>query len=221
MESLQNNQHQRNVVALTLIEVLVVIVVLGILVMLFLPAISRPHVGMSIHCASNLKQIGLSFRMWAGDNGDKYPMSVSITNGGTMELVSRGHVFPHYLVMSNELNDPKILICPKDSKRTAATNFGTDFRDNTISYFVGVDAEDIKPTMFLAGDRNLEIDGTELRHGINLLTNGSSVGWTSQIHKTRGNVAFPDGSVQWDIDTKNLRLYFQTNDLATNRLAIP
>ena len=30
-----------------------------------------------INCVNNLKQDGLAFRIWEGDNGDKYPMAVS------------------------------------------------------------------------------------------------------------------------------------------------
>ena len=26
-----------------------------------------------INCINNLKQVGLAFRIWEGDNGDKYP----------------------------------------------------------------------------------------------------------------------------------------------------
>jgi hypothetical protein len=36
-------------------------------------------------------------------------MQVSVTNGGTMELVNGGTVFEHFLVMSNELSTPKLL----------------------------------------------------------------------------------------------------------------
>lgn len=30
-----------------------------------------------INCVNNLKQIGLAFRIWSGDNDDKYPFDVS------------------------------------------------------------------------------------------------------------------------------------------------
>ena len=82
--------NQRNH-ALTLIEVLVVIAVLTVVVVLFFP---RSHSGRRmerstrINCVNNLKEIGLAYRIWAGDNGSKYPMEVSVTNGGTMELVA-------------------------------------------------------------------------------------------------------------------------------------
>jgi type II secretory pathway pseudopilin PulG len=72
---------------MTLIEVLVVICVLAFLAIYFLPHINHPsNRAPRISCVNNLKQVGLAYRIWEGDNGDKYPMQTSVTNGGTMEL---------------------------------------------------------------------------------------------------------------------------------------
>ena len=71
--------------ALTLVDVLVVILLLIIVAALLLPAFAKAKRHRGISCVNNLKQIGLSYRLWEGDNGDKYPMSVSVTNGGTMD----------------------------------------------------------------------------------------------------------------------------------------
>jgi len=66
-------------------------------------------------CVNNLKQLGLAMRIWAGDNGDKYPTSL--------------------VVMSNELSTVKILICPSDKARKdySSLTFG-QFQDNMTSY---------------------------------------------------------------------------------------
>ncbi|HTJ00370.1 MAG TPA: hypothetical protein VL527_15935, partial [Dongiaceae bacterium] len=80
-------QHSKSKAALTLIEVLVVIGVLVVLAALILPALAKAHQKEArIQCVNNLKQIGLSFRLWSGDNDDKYPMQVSTATGGTREL---------------------------------------------------------------------------------------------------------------------------------------
>jgi prepilin-type N-terminal cleavage/methylation domain-containing protein len=122
--------NQRNH-ALTLIEVLVVIVVLAILVTMLSPALdSRPFKSPRINCVNNLKQIGLAYVLWAGDHNDKFPMQVSIANtngGGTMELISTGNVLATFQIMSNELNTPKILYCTADKDHTRATDFTTSF----------------------------------------------------------------------------------------------
>lgn len=96
-----------------------------------LPAMSNAkEKAQSINCINNMKQQGLSFRLWAGDNGDKYPFNVSKAKGGTLELCDRngdgydGNSFQHFLVMTNELGTPKILVCPSDKTKTAAVQFG-------------------------------------------------------------------------------------------------
>jgi Tfp pilus assembly protein FimT len=144
----------RNKHAFTLMDLVMGLACLAIISVLTLPLLARRSGcsgGMS--CVNNLKQVGLSFRTWALDNGDKYPMQMSTNDGGTREWVGTGSVFKHFLVMSNELSTPKILFCPQenDRRRTAATTFANTVpvgaaqqvpftNDNNISYFVGVDA---------------------------------------------------------------------------------
>src|SRR5216117_1389627 len=150
---MQLSQPKHRTVALTLVEALVVIVVLGLLGALTLPGLRPARSRQRIGCVNHLKQVGLAFRLWARDHSDKYPMQVSVTNGGTMESASIGILFPTFQVMSNELSTPKILLCQTDTNRTFATNFTTDFYSSKISYFVGLDADETKPSMLLSGDR--------------------------------------------------------------------
>ena len=101
---------------MTLVEAVVVICVLAALVVVLLPALvpqrHAQRMRQRINCVNNLKEIGLAFRVWEGDNGNKYPMETSVTNGGAMEFAERGIVYPIFQVMSNELGTPKLLICP-------------------------------------------------------------------------------------------------------------
>jgi prepilin-type N-terminal cleavage/methylation domain-containing protein len=220
--------------AMTLIEVLVVIAVLVILAMLLLPAVAhvhRPRIG--LNCTSNLKLIGLAFRLWSGDNNDKFPMQVSITNGGTHELVFGGNVFPHFQVMSNELNTPRVIVCPEDKPRVRelgkvkvilpSAAGGSDFtflNECPVSYFVGVDTDLTHRTMLLAGDWNITVGGSSLQNGLFSLTTNSPVGWSTKVHNTCGNILLADGSVRMT-DAKALRKLLVDSGAATNRLAIP
>jgi hypothetical protein len=227
MKPRASNQKNR---ALMLVEVLVVIVVLVVLAFLFLyrPFLHRRPVNRHnpapyyrINCVNNLKQIGLAYRIWAGDHNNKYPMEASATNGGTMELVDDGeNASLNYLVMSNELNTPKILWCAADKDHTRATNFTTDFNNSKISYFVGLDADQTDPQAFLSGDDNFEIDGVPAKSGLLELSRSSPISWTAARHKFVGNIGLADGSV-WQTDEKSLVQKFQATGLTTNRLAIP
>ena len=126
--------------ALTLVEVLVVIAVLFVLAALFLPSLARNKPQGRSMCINNLKQIGLAYVVWANDHNDKFPMQVSVTNWGAKELVLTEDVAGVFRTMSNDLVTPKLLVCPSDKGRIAATNFAAGFSAKNISYFVGLDA---------------------------------------------------------------------------------
>jgi len=206
----------------TLLECLVLAVVLSVLMGIYLSQAMRPRRhGHGPNCTNNLKQIGLAFRQWALDNGGRYPMRVPLAAGGTMELVIGSNVFPHFLVMSNELNTPMVLACPEDRTRKMTRLFTTNLSDANVSYFVGIDAMDTMPQMFLAGDCNFKISGELAPSGIVQLGTNSSVGWTKRRHKgPEGNIALVDGSVQRFSSAKLREALANTGDM-TNRLVIP
>src|SRR5690606_32249653 len=101
-----------------------------ILAAMLLPALAKAKAkAQRIACTNNLKQVGLAFRIWATDNSDRYPMQVSAAEGGAQSAVGTARtatwttgavpsplqgVWGIFIVMSNELNTPKILFCPSE-----------------------------------------------------------------------------------------------------------
>src|ERR1700761_1752544 len=132
------NQNKKK--AFTLIELLVVIAIIAILAAMLLPALAAAkRKAQRISCVNNLKQVGLSFKLWEGDNGDKYPMAVPTSAGGSQGFIWQNNTAPTvtgingqgitnlFGVMSNELSTPKILYCPSDSRAPPANTYATNW----------------------------------------------------------------------------------------------
>ena len=94
----------------------------------------------TIRCVNNLKQIGIATRIYAIDNQDRFSWQVPQSEGGTAEIAQPRsdtdalldndgkpifdvNAWQHFLALSNELSNPKVLRCPNDESRTQANTF--------------------------------------------------------------------------------------------------
>lgn len=218
-----------------------------------------------ITCANNLRATGFGTRQWAIDNGDKYPAVVASAQGGPWAspagqagTLASGftsgasgswgqYIWQAFAVMSNELNTPKILACPAeyDSSRIVATTFASSVpagqgavgfaSRNNLSYFIGIEADESQPQMFLYGDHamgagqaannNAAAIGWQGIYAPNTplgtATNGGAAWMDNSQHGKQGNVALADGRVQGFSISELRQGLKNTADLNNNRLLFP
>ncbi len=83
----------------------------------------------SIACINNLRQLGLAVKEWEIDHGHAAPTDL--------------------LLMTNEMSTPKLLYCPADTSRQAATDWRSYSSANCSYQYVGAGAPDNEPTRVL------------------------------------------------------------------------
>ena len=89
---------------LTMIETLAIIVMLMLLAGVLLPPLAlAKYKARRVGCVNKLKHVGLSFRAFANNHADKFPMQLPIQQSGSLEFAAGGNAFRHFLAPSNDL----------------------------------------------------------------------------------------------------------------------
>jgi hypothetical protein len=205
----------------TRLELVVVLLAIAMLIGLVMHSHERGRYrekAIRTRCSSNLKAMGTAERIWANDHGGSLP--------GWQDILKKPNqgalCWTNYAILIKTLgDDPYLFVCPSDERRPA-TNLivkgspddhgNADFKDNTtVSYFVGVDANDANPRNILNGDRNLGPGAIpDPNYGYSP-ANGQGndvtvpvsgpVSWSLKMHsrgnpRGAGNIVLGDGSVQ-------------------------
>jgi len=105
-----------------LLELLVVIAIISILASMLMPALSRARESARrVSCVNNLRQIGMSFRMYADESHGRYPRLRSRKAERCKQLLTCDEteryelfVFDGRSVYPEYLPDAEVLVCPSD-----------------------------------------------------------------------------------------------------------
>ena len=214
----------RRLRAFTKLEVLIIAAFIAVLAAIGL-AFGGSLKGKSrqTQCVSNLKQIGIASRLSSGDSGRFVTNRRGGMGGGKDYVPGISRLAECYPPLRNELSSPKLLACPveiADKTRDQAPIDFTGLTDRTISYFIGIDADETRPQWILTGDRNLcnDLEGNVPYPADGIRTNAlkQTASWQREtIHRGRGNIGLADGSARL-MTTKQLlsqlRETFDTNN---------
>ena len=201
------------------LELMMVLVAVFLLATVALPVLAgtRSHAE-QVSCWNNLRRIGTAVHLWGDDHGDRTPWFTPVTEGGTRNTLNplRNNAYFQMGTLSNELRTPKILVCPSDvgvgAPRKLANDFSSEpadggffalgYRNNALSYFVGLHSYFWMPRSLLSGDRNIQWDGLNFSCvvGVSFATYvhaySVDIFWTNAIHGVSGNLLFTDGAAE-------------------------
>jgi competence protein ComGC len=224
--------------AFTRVELLVVVGVLAFSMTLLVPALASNRSQYErITCLNNLRLIGRGFHLWGSDHGERWPWLVPANQGGSSPLTAPlgQNTYFHFLILSNELATPRLLVCPSDTGKRVASYWPAgakggfnhpNYRNNALSYLLSVDGDPgLSQKLVLSGDRNVRVNARVSSCSLGFIAAGidgrSPVGWTADLHGLTGNLLLHDGEVRSTTGAEQTDAFFPYEDDLMKHLLLP
>ena len=179
----------------TLMEILIVMIIIALFTAILFPSLKKSkQMAARTNCASNLRQFGFAYQLYAADYGGRFPnIALSL------------YANPENCIYDRYIKNAKVFWCPANSHVLPPTGINNEINignwNNSYSFVFGLTASNSSAMMIpMISDRGIyrrELTYGNHPTGINVLYLDGSIHW---INKDRIDYSAPDyvGNVACD-----------------------